>query len=144
MFLNMPAIVPCQKSQVVEMTTRLGNGMPVNIERLMVRIVLAKSSKCNLHTPYARERLLSHRRRDGLSLMLPRSKLGPTSQSWNFLFSFSPNSVTLMDGRACDSRSLRRSSKVLLMSILPPVPTIMAPPALLFVSLGTSLQCSFD
>lgn len=34
-----------------------------------------------------------------------------------------------MVGRASVSSSLSRSSKVLLMSILPPVPTTMAPPA---------------
>jgi hypothetical protein len=51
-------------------------------------------------------------------------------QSMNFLFSFLPNNVSLTTGNASISSSRRRSSKVLLMSILPAPPTITTPPAL--------------
>jgi hypothetical protein len=93
----------------------------------------AAQTLVSLHTPsYARHGhpYLQGKCKCRVHLQSPET----ISQSRNFLFSFSPNSVTRMDGRAWVSRSLRRSSKVLLMSIRPPVPTIMAPPALRYVS----------
>lgn len=52
------------------------------------------------------------------------------SQSWNLRFWLSPNNVTLIEGKASVSSSRNLSSKVLLISILPPVPTMNTPPAL--------------
>jgi hypothetical protein len=52
------------------------------------------------------------------------------TQSKNFRFGFMPNRVFLTAGSALFSSKLSLSSSALLMSILPPPPTIDTPPAL--------------
>ncbi len=52
-------------------------------------------------------------------------------QSWNFLFSFSPNSEARTTGKASVSQSFSRSSRVLLSVILPVPLMITTPPSLL-------------
>lgn len=60
-------------------------------------------------------------------------------QSWNLRFSFFPNRLVLTIGRASVSKSFSRSSRVLLISTFPPVPTTDTPPELENVSGNDSL-----